>query len=307
MNTNNSRRAFMAQGCAVLGSSLLAAPAISRAAELMTLAQGMPVSPYVPPSYQFAFGDNFDDTDVRRINENAIGGKAGAPAWRSRYRWPRKDVINQEKQIYVDRDFKGTAPYSLGIQPFSIHDGMLTIRAQKTPANIAPYLWNYQYTSGVISSELTYWRTYGYFEIRARMPRGKGFWPAFWLLPKAIVWPPEIDIFEISTHRPRRAHCGVIQLPAKAGSPGGVWVDLAFDVTEGFHVYGMDWTATNIVFFIDGKKVWEYGSHNIHGDMYMLANLALGSHDPNWVPDPDETTPFPGLFDIGYIRVYRHV
>jgi hypothetical protein len=39
--------------------------------------------------------------------------------------------------------------------------------------------------------------------------------------------------------------------------------------------------------------------------MYILANLALGSHDPKFIPDPDETTPFPGKFEIDYIRAYR--
>ena len=52
---------------------------------------------FAPPDYRLVFADEFDDPDVSRINENAIGGRPNAPAWRSRYRHDRFTVINQEK------------------------------------------------------------------------------------------------------------------------------------------------------------------------------------------------------------------
>jgi hypothetical protein len=260
----------------------------------------------VPGSYVQSFRDDFDDTDLTRINENAAGGRPGAPAWRSRYRQARKEVINKEKQIYMDPQFAGTASAPLGVQPFSIQGGVLRIRADKADAGrVSPHIWNYRYTSGCISTELTHWQTYGYIEMRARLPRGKGFWPAFWLLPKRNAWPPEIDVLEASGARPYGVHCGVLEKPRTAKTPAGVWVDQFIDTSDGFHTYSVDWTANNIIFFVDGTKTFEYGPHTIHEDMYLLVNLALGSHDPNWIPDPDDTTPFPGLMEIDYVHAYR--
>lgn len=260
----------------------------------------------VPAAYVQSFGDDFDDDDLGRINENATQGRPGAPAWRSRYRQERRDVINKEKQIYMDPQFAGTGQMPLGVQPFSIRNGVLGIRADKAdPARVSPHIWNYRYTSGCISSELTHWQTYGYFEIRAKLPRGKGFWPAFWLLPKRNSWPPEIDILEGSGIRPYGVHHGVIERPRKASTPGGMWIDQFIDVSDGFHRYAVDWSAENIIFYVDGVKTFEYGPHNIHEDMYMQVNLALGSKDSNWIPDPDDTTPFPGLLEIDYVHAYR--
>jgi hypothetical protein len=260
----------------------------------------------VPVTYTESFLDDFDSDDLSRINENASGSRAGAPAWRSRYRQGRHEVINKEKQVYMDAQFSGTAKAPLGIQPFSIRDGILRIRADKAdPGMVAPHIWNYRYTSGCISSELTYWQMYGYFEIRARLPRGKGYWPAFWLLPKRDAWPPEIDILEGSGARPYGIHHGVIEKPRKTSTPGGMWIDQFIDASDGFHRYAVDWTRENIIFYVDGIKTFEYGPHGIHEDMYMLVNLALGSKDANWIPDPDDTTPFPGFMEIDYVQAAR--
>lgn len=254
---------------------------------------------------RLAFADEFDDNNVLRINENATGGKPGSPAWRSRYRHPRKDVINQEKQIYVDVDFPGTSGKPLGVQPFSIANSVLTIRAQRSdPVRVAPHLWNYGYTSGCITSELTHWQTYGYFEMRARLPVGRGFWPAFWLLPKRAAWPPEIDIFEGNGATPDKVFHNVIEKqPARPGSNSG-WLQMPPLAADGFRIFGLEWTRTRIAFIVDGRVTFEYHDHQLHEDMYMLANLALGSHSANWIPDPDTSTPFPGEYQIDYIRAF---
>jgi hypothetical protein len=257
---------------------------------------------FVPAGYHLVFGDDFDDANVGRINENATGGKPGAPAWRSRYHQDRFTVINQEKQIYMDPAFAGKADHPLGVQPFSIADGMLTIAANRAdPETVSPHILNFKYTSGCITSELTHWQTYGYFEMRAKLPVGKGFWPAFWLLPKAEHWPPEIDIFEGAGTRPSALHLGVL---IGKGQVADKWIEDVINVGDGFHVYGLEWTREQLTWSFDGKPVWRQ-PNGINEDMYILANLALGSHDPKFIPDPDDTTPFPGKFEIDYIRAYR--
>jgi beta-glucanase (GH16 family) len=297
-----ARLGMLADGQRPLGRVLAQ---LTLSGEVATVTQAVRPN-FIPASYRLVFGDDFDDPDLTRINENATGGRPGAPAWRSRYRHERRTAINQEKQIYMDPQFAGTARQPLRVQPFAIRDGILQIRAERAdPVAVSPFVWNRAYTSGCITSELTHWQTYGYFEMRARLPRGKGFWPAFWLLPKRATWPPEVDVFEASGTRPYGIKHGAVEKPRSATTPGGMWIEQIIDISDGFHIYGMEWSRDNIVYFIDGKKSFEYGPHTIHEDMYLLANLALGSHDPNWIPDPDPTTPFPGLYEIDYIRAYQ--
>jgi beta-glucanase (GH16 family) len=257
---------------------------------------------FVPPGYRQVFGDEFDDPDLSRINENATGGRPGAPAWRSRYRQDRFTVINQEKQIYMDPYFRGKAPQPLGVQPFSIRDSILTITADRAdPLTVSPYILNFKYTSGCITSELTHWQTYGYFEMRANLPLGKGFWPAFWLLPRRTAWPPEIDVFEASGTRSEALHLGVVLEKHRGANK---WIEDVVSIGDGFHIYGLEWTQDRLIWSVDGQPVWQQ-TNEIGEDMYILANLALGNRDPNFIPNPDETTPFPGRFDIDYIRAYQ--
>jgi beta-glucanase (GH16 family) len=259
---------------------------------------------FVPPGYRLSFSDEFDAADTSRINEHASGGRPGAPAWRSRYRHERHTVINSEKQVYVDAAYAGSGSSALGLQPFAISGGVLTISADRADERHVPLLGGQRYMSGCITSELTHWQRYGYFEMRARMPAGRGFWPAFWLLPKRVAWPPEIDIVEASGARPGGVHLGVIDPGREPSRPGGRWVDGVIDTTDGFHTYAAEWTADDVTFFIDGQLHFRSGAHQMHEPMYLLANLAVGSHDANWVPDPDASTPWPGRFAIDHIRAY---
>src|SRR5215472_4060226 len=103
---------------------------------------------------------------------------------------------NKELQLYVDPDWAPDGGPPIGISPFSLHDGKLEIRLEPTPARLKERLSGYRYVSGLISSQPSFRQQYGYFEMRAKLPRGKGIWPAFWLLPADLEWPPEIDVME---------------------------------------------------------------------------------------------------------------
>ena len=83
------------------------------------------------------------------------------------------------------------------------------------------------------------------------------------------------------------------------------WIENVISIADGFHVYGLEWTEQELVWSFDGQPVWRRPNDGIAEDMYILANLALGNRDPKFIPDPDETTPFPGHFEIDYIRAYQ--
>ena len=150
--------------------------------------------------------ETFDDefTHFSWYADGVIGGKPGGGTWRTHFgyagvqdRNSRTLASNGEQEIYVDRAFRGTAKVALGLNPFRIANGNLEITADRAPAQVRPYIWNYAYTSGLITTRGTFAQQYGVFEARARMPKGRGLWSCLWLLPAPSGWPPEIDIAEI--------------------------------------------------------------------------------------------------------------
>jgi len=260
-------------------------------------------APFVMPSrYRETFADEFDDPDLSRFSEEGRTPTENAPAWRSRYRHSRKDFINEEKQIYVDPAYAGTGEKALGINPFSINSSILTITAQQTPATARKSLYDQAYTSGCITTERSFAQQYGYFEIRARLPLGKGLWPAFWLMPQRDAWPPEIDIFEGSGSRPGKVNFAVRDPGDKKGA-GSDWLDVSRGL-DGWQTFACEWTAERISFMVNGTRHWQVSGHGVHEPMYLLANLALGSHESGWIPDPDASTPLPARLEIDYIRAF---
>ena len=198
---------------------------------------------------------------------------------------------NKEAQLYVDPAFG-----HLGLNPFHVHDGLLDIRAEPAPPAASQALRGYRYVSGLISTQPSFSQTYGYFEMRARLPAGKGLWPAFWLLPRDLSWPPEIDIME-SVGDPSKYY---VTLHSKPETDSGTEIPLSPDA---FHTFAVSWDPQSVVWYLDGREVKRRPTPpDMHKPMYLLANLALGG---GWAGDPDATTPFPASFSIDYIRAYR--
>lgn len=222
------------------------------------------------------FSDDFSDFD--RFSD-------GSGTWRTRFEWWGDGAFtlpqNGEKQIYVDTDFRGLTNTEedgpLGYNPFSIEDGKLVITAEPIAGDSAATK-HYEFTSGMISTQSSFWQTYGYFEITAELPSGAGTWPAFWMLPVDNGWPPEIDILEAYGDIPNQNHTAVIG----TGGTTETWsqVDMS-----GSHRYGMSWTPYEITFYVDGVKTGSVATPTeLHDPMYMLANLAVGGLAGD--PDP---------------------
>lgn len=183
----------------------------------------------------------------------------------------------------------------------SVDNGTLHLRAQKRKMN------GYDYTSGMISSHDRYGFQYGYVEMRAKLPKGKGFWSTFWLIPSARnVWPPEIDIVEYLGATPKTDHMtlhyGKDGNSHKSSSSWWTGPDLSLD----YHTYGLLWEPDKLVWYVDGveRKVYTDKANIPAMPMQILATFALGAAWTN--TPPDATTPFPSNFDIDYIKVWRH-
>jgi beta-glucanase (GH16 family) len=192
-------------------------------------------------------------------------------------------------------------------------DGTLKLRAQKQ-TTLAPDGKTYEYTSGMISSGRDsnllstppkFQFKYGYMEMRAKLPRGTGLWPAFWTLPSSHGWPPEIDVMEGRGDRPTDVNVGVYNKDATGKTVhGSVWVTGLADYTADFHTFAVDWEPTFLSYYIDGvERIRVTDPARIPTEpMYVLANLAVGG---NWPGSPDANTPFPSDLEIDWIHVFE--
>ncbi len=231
--------------------------------------------------------------------------------WDTKQQWQGfaayTNPTKNEKQVYVDPDYRGwgfnVAAQPLGLNPFSIDNGVLSITASAAPAEDSQWLGKRPYTSGLITSYSSFQQTYGYFEVRADMPKGQSLWPAFWLLPVDLGPHTELDAFEEigqdPTHLLMTAHSGATGVHTKENT-----TILTPDLSAGFHTYGVDWEPDYITWYFDGQAVASAATPSDMKDrpMYLLLNLAVGG---NWAGAPNGTTlQTDPTFKIDYVRAY---
>lgn len=225
------------------------------------------------PGWKLRFHDEFDgDTlDLQKWNPNDPWGRER----------------NQELQAYV-RD------------AFEVRNGVLRVKAERRQAFYSGKAR--AYTSGMMTTYQKFSQQYGRFEIRCRVPKGKGLWPAFWLLPEPLGWPPEIDVLEILGHEPKKVYMThhFRDEERKRGSHGGSWNGPDFSAE--FHEFAVEWSAQSMVWYVDGVERFRSEKSIPHGKMYLLVNLAVGG---DWPGAPDEKTELPAAFEVDYVRVYE--
>lgn len=178
-----------------------------------------------------------------------------------------------------------------------VEDGVLRLRAQDRIVH------GYPYSSGMISGHDKFSFLYGYVEARLKSPRGRGLWPALWMLPVNHEWPPEIDILEILGHAPETAHMTLhYKLPSSPHLSQGSSYS-GPDFSKDWHIFSLHWEPGVLTWYIDGEERFTLEHDVPDVPMYLIANLAVGG---NWPGSPDETTFFPAYFEIDYIRVYQN-
>ena len=204
-------------------------------------------------------------------------------------------VRNREMQYYT-RDRRENA---------RVDDGHLTIEARKEDYEGA------KVTSASLTSRQSW--TYGRIEVRAKIPTGKGTWPAIWMLGtniKQVGWPAcgEIDIMENVGFDPEKIHCTVHTRNASGQHASKGQSIVTEKPWEGFHVYAMDWDAKRMVFTFDGKPVLTYENDGVNPwpfdkPQYLILNLAIGGEWGGQKGVDDSI--FPSKYLIDYVRVYQ--
>ena len=182
-----------------------------------------------------------------------------------------------------------------------------------------------KYTSGRVHSKFA--PVYGRFEICAKLPGGKGLWPAHWLyplnrnwemealmarevaegreryIPEARPWYSEIDIMEFLGHERGTLYATnhYQTFKGERKSTSGTWKS-DVDYTADYHLYVLEWEPDSLRWFIDGNLIHKTATGIPHTPHYIILNSAIGGA---WPGNPDSTTVFPQYHDVDYVRVYR--
>ena len=222
----------------------------------------------VPGSWKLIFQDEFD------------GSELDGSKWITAFPWGRTSTTTP-RMIYRPENVL-------------VSGGTARLVAKKEAFN------GYPYTSGIITTSGKFTLQYGFIEMRARVPGGKGLWPAFWTLPPNGKWPPEIDIMEILGHRTETVHLHYHF--SRRGDFGTQHTGP--DFTEDWHTFAVSWQPDSITWYVDGVEQNRLANPAIIAaePMYLVANLQVGG---SWPGNPDATTPFPATYEIDYIRAWQ--
>ncbi|HEY9540867.1 MAG TPA: glycoside hydrolase family 16 protein [Luteimonas sp.] len=261
-----------------------------------------------------ATGQDGDAANASTITGDDAWTFEGTPAWQDEFDYTgRPDPAkwghdlggdgwgNHELQAYTDR-----------IDNASVGDGVLTITAHRQDGGANGY------TSARLVSKGKGDFLYGRIEARAKLPSGRGTWPAIWMLPTGQAhggWPAsgEIDIMEHVGYDPGRVHVSVhakaynhvigTQKTSITAVPGAM---------SGFHRYRVDWTPAGIRGYIDDAQVFAFANEGSGPDawpfdrrFHLLLNLAVGG---DWGGKLGvDADAFPASMQVDYVRVYRLV
>lgn len=244
-----------------------------------------------PEGYQLVWDDEFN------------GGPEPGKDWVLE-NWPA-GYVNNELQIYTSKKIDGKSTVE-------VKDGFLNITCFKAADGKI-------YSGRMNACPSTGW-LYGYFEARILLPKGKGTWPAFWMMPCNVDWGTnpwpkcgEIDIMEevganpdyvsSSLHTEKYNHTKGTQITHEMKCPGA---------EESFHVYALEWTPDEITTYVDGKvqlrasKAAMGADHDcwpFHYAFYPILNLAWGG-DWGGYKGVDENA-LPATMKVDYVRIFQ--
>ena len=213
-------------------------------------------------------------------------------------------IRNQEAQFYTRARRENAR----------VENGHLIIEARKEHwANPGGGPVFAEYTSASINTLHKESALYGRLEFRAKLPHGKGVWPAFWTLGEnvaAVGWPRcgEIDVMEFVGHDPGWIY-GTLHWSRDGRQESSGGKTQAAGVGDAFHVYAVNWDPSRIEFFVDEKryhsvdlrKADDAGGNPFHKGQYLLLNLALGG---TWGGAIDDSA-LPQQMQVDYVRVFK--
>lgn len=243
--------------------------------------------------YRLIWEDQFDGDSLNLDDWNI---ETHEPGW-----------VNSELQAYVD-----------STDNIYIEDGDLVLKPIETVNEDGTK----SYTSGRVNTQNKHDFKYGLFEARVKVPKGRGFLPAFWMMPTSEnlygQWPRcgEIDIMEVMGQATDTSY-GTIHFGNPHSESQGTYVLKEGSFSEDYHIFSVEWEPGKINWYVDGNLIhtesnW-YSITEGQGEItypapfdqpfYMILNLAVGG---SWVGYPDATTDIKNAeYRIDYVRAYQ--
>ena len=163
------------------------------------------------------------------------------------------------------------------------------------------------FASFYIQSNDAFATEYGHFEARMKMPKSKGIWLIFWLLPYvspsgAWSWPPEIDVLEHYTYQPDRSWHTLHYNSATAfNASDGAPYRHPFNLGDDFHVYSANWTPDEIIFYVDSVETFRTSAYKVRGKMAPVLSAEVGA-----LAGPSDGDLSQAVTDVDYVHVYAN-
>ncbi|MBK8149243.1 MAG: glycoside hydrolase family 16 protein [Acidobacteria bacterium] len=247
---------------------------------------------------KLAFKDEFNGAANSAIDTTKWTAEVGGGGWGNQ---ELEYYTNSTDNAYID------GAGSLVIKAVKLNPP-LSVTCRYGPCH---YTWARLITKGKFEQK------YGKIEARIKVPRGKGMWPAFWMLGNNIDtagWPTcgEIDILENIGREPTIVH-GTVHGPGYSGGNGiGAPYSLPNNdaFADDFHVYSKEWSQNKISFYVDGvhfktitpADLPQGATWAFDRPFFMILNFAVGG---GWPWNPDNTSVFPQTMMVDYVRVYK--
>ncbi len=228
--------------------------------------------------YKLIWSDEFNYTG--KPDSSKWGYNTGAGGWG-----------NDELEYYTNR-----------LENAAVKNGVLKIMLKKEKYEGSDY------TSARLLTKNKFSFTYGKVVARAKLPFGKGTWPAIWMLganDETAGWPDcgEIDIMEHAGNRLNKIY-GTLHYPGHSGGEGNGNTTMVKNATGAFHIYSMEWDSTSVKILVDGKlnhTVANSDSIPFNHDFFLITNIAMGGGFAGAV-DPAFKS---AAMEVDYIRVYQ--
>ena len=218
--------------------------------------------------------------------------------------------VNNELQQYTDSS-----------DNINVKDGKLVLQPVKI---VDAATGNTTYTSGRINTRRKADFKYGKIEVKAKLPKGQGIWPAIWMMPTKEElyggWPKcgELDIMELLGNDPAKVYQTLhySRTGIDVQSQGSKTLSSG-DFSDAYHVFSMEWEPGKISFYVDDKLTktetkWYTSTDGVgvvtypapfDQEFYVILNVAVGG---NWPGNPDATTDFSkAQMLVDYVKVYQ--
>jgi len=235
-------------------------------------------------NFKLVWNDEFDYT-----------GQPDSSKWSFEIGNGKKGWGNNELEYYTNH-----------LSNANVKEGKLVITARKEQID------GFNYTSARLITQHKFAFTYGRIDVSAKLPGGKGIWPAIWMLGddiETVGWPAcgEVDIMEHIGKEPDRIH-GSIHTPSSFGNTLNTAIINVPDCEAAFHVYSVEWDKQEIRYYIDNSFYYSYHPDVYNDDtwpfnkkLFIILNVAVGGNFGGAV----DANIFPQSMEVGFVRVFQ--